>query len=233
MKTIGLIGGISWQSTLVYYKTLNELVIEQLGHPNSCKCLIHSVQFGEVKKLQYADDWDSLNSLMAQAAISLQKGGANLLMIGANTMHLTAPYISQQISIPIIHIVDAVGESIVEKGLAKVGLLGTQFTMQKDFYKTHLKTKFNVDTIVPEGDDFETVNSIIYNELIKGIINETSKQNYLQIMQRLIERGAQGIILGCTEIPLLVQQQDCNYPVFDTTMIHAKAAVQNALNHKI
>ncbi len=230
MKTIGLIGGISWQSTLVYYKILNELVVKEMGHPNSCKCLIHSVQFGEVKKLQYADDWNSLNALMAEAALSLQNGGADLLMIGANTMHLTAPYVSRKISIPIIHIVDAVGENIVAQGLTKVGLLGTQFTMQKDFYKTHLKKTFNINTIVPEGEDFETINTIIYTELVKGTINETSKQQYLQIMQRLVERGAQGIILGCTEIPLLVQQQDCDYPVFDTTDLHAKAAVQYALN---
>jgi len=229
MKTIGLIGGMSWQSTLVYYKTLNELVAEQVGHPHSCKCLIHSVQFADLKKLQYADDWDSLNNLMAEAAMSLQNGGADFLLIGANTMHLTAPYVSQQISIPIIHIVDAVGENIVEQGLTKVGLLGTQFTMQKDFYKTHLKTNFNVDTIVPEGEDFETINTIIYTELVKGVINESSKQSYLKVMQQLIEQGAQGIILGCTEIPLLVQQQDCDYPVFDTTMLHAKAAVMSAL----
>lgn len=229
MKTIGLIGGISWQSTLVYYKTLNELVAKQLGDPHSCKCLIHSVQFADVKKLQYADDWDSLNNLMGEAAMSLQNGGADLLLIGANTMHLTAPYVSQQISIPIIHIVDAVGESIVEQGLTKVGLLGTQFTMQKDFYKSHLKTNYNVDTIVPEGDDFETVNTIIYTELVKGMVNETSKKSYLQVMQGLIEQGAQGIILGCTEIPLLVQQKDCNYPVFDTTRLHAEAAVRHAL----
>jgi len=229
MKTIGLIGGISWQSTLVYYKILNELVAEQLGQLHSCKCLIHSVQFAEVKKLQYANDWDSLTHLMADAALSLQKGGADLLMIGANTMHLTAPYVSQQISIPIIHIVDAVGKSITKKGLTKVGLLGTRFTMQEDFYKTHLKTIFNVDTIVPEGDNFDIVNAVIYNELIKGIVSKKSKQDYLQIMQNLIERGAQGIILGCTEIPLLIQQTDCVYPVFDTTALHAKAAMLKAL----
>lgn len=229
MKTIGLIGGISWQSTLVYYKILNELAAQQLGEPHSCKCLINSVQFAAVKKGQLENDWDSLNELMAGAALSLQKAGADLLLIGANTMHLTAPYVQQKIDIPLLHIVDVVGEQIKVKDLNTVALLGTKYTMKKDFYKKHLKEKFEVDVLVPDGADFDLVNEVIYKELVKGIINENSKKQYLAIMNRLVEKGAQGIILGCTEIPLLVQQSDCAFPVFDTTRLHAEAAIALAI----
>lgn len=229
MKTIGLIGGISWQSTLVYYKILNELAAQQLGEPHSCKCLINSVQFAEVKKGQLENDWDSLNELIANAALSLQKAGADLLLIGANTMHLTAPYVQQKINIPLVHIVDVVGDQIKAKGLNRVALLGTRYTMQKDFYKKHLKEKFSVDALVPDGADFDLVNEVIYKELVKGIINEKSKQQYLAIMNRLIDNGAEGVILGCTEIPLLIQQSDCTFPVFDTTRLHAETAIAMAV----
>ena len=229
MKTIGLIGGISWQSTIVYYTILNELAAQKLGDPHSCECLIYSVQFAMVKKGQSENDWDSLNELMADAALSLQRAGADLLLIGANTMHLTAPFVQQKIDIPLIHIVDVVGKEIKTKGLKKVALLGTQYTMKKDFYKKHLKEKFEVDVIVPEGADFDLVNEVIYTELVKGIINPQSKQQYLNIMNTLIDKGAEGVILGCTEIPLLIQPVDCSFPVFDTTRLHAEAAIALAM----
>jgi len=229
MKTVGLIGGMSWQSTLMYYKILNELVEKAFGSPHSCKCLIHSVQFATIKKHQMANDWESLNVLMADAAQSLKNGGADLLMIGANTMHLTAPYIVENVDIPLVHIVNTVGEKIKTAGLAKVALLGTRFTMKKDFYKTHLKQKFDVDVIVPKGDDFKLIDEVIYKELVAGVINQKSKQAYLAVINRLSADGAEGVILGCTEIPLLIQQEDCEWPVFDTTFIHAEAAVKLAL----
>lgn len=229
MKTIGLIGGISWQSTLVYYSILNELAAQQLGDSHSCKCIINSVQFAKVKKGQLENDWDSLNELMADAALSLQRAGADLVLIGANTMHLTAPYVQQKIDIPLIHIVDVVGEKIEAKGLKTVALLGTQYTMKKDFYKKHLKQKFDAEVLVPDGADFDFINEVIYKELVKGVINQASKQQYINIMQKLIDQGAEGVILGCTEIPLLVQPTDCTFPVFDTTRLHAEAAIAFAL----
>jgi len=229
MKTIGLIGGISWQSTLMYYKILNELTVAALGEPHSCKCLIYSLQFAQVKKLQQQNDWESLNVLMADAAQALKNGGADLLLIGANTMHLTVPYIVKNIELPLVHIVDAVGEKIKVAKLNKVALLGTRFTMKKDFYKAHLQQKFGINVIVPAGDDFKLIDEIIYKELVKGNINENSKQQYLAVISGLVEQGAEGIILGCTEIPLLIQQADCEVPVFDTTFLHAEAAVKIAL----
>jgi len=229
MKTIGLIGGMSWQSTLLYYKLLNELTVKALGEPHSCKCLIHSVQFATLKKFQFQNDWESLNVLMAEAAQSLKNGGADLLMIGANTMHLTAPYIIENVDLPLVHLVDAVGEKIKIESLDKVALLGTQFTMKEDFYKNLLKQKFGIEVIVPEGDDFTLINEVIYNELVNGEINQKSKQQYIEIINRLVSLGAKGIILGCTEIPLLIQQKDCKVPVFDTTFIHTEAAIKEAL----
>jgi len=229
MKTIGLIGGISWQSTLLYYRILNELSIKALGEPHSCKCIIYSVQFATIKKLQLENDWDSLNVLMGNAAKALKSGGADLLIIGANTMHLTAPYIIKNVDIELIHIVDAVGAEIKEVGLKKVALFGTRFTMKKDFYKNHLKQKFDVEVIVPEGDDFDMIDTIICKELVKGIISQNSKQHYLTIIDRLTDLGAQGIILGCTEIPLLIEQKDCKVPVFDTTFLQAATAIKLAL----
>jgi len=229
MKTIGLIGGISWQSTVVYYSILNELAAEKLGGSHSCPCIIYSVQFAEVKKGQSENDWDSLNQLMADAALSLQRAGADLLLIGANTMHLTAPFVQQKIDIPLVHIVDVVGAQIKAKGLQTVALLGTKYTMEKDFYKVHLKEKYNVEVIIPDGADFDLIHQVIYTELIKGIINPKSKQQYLHIMDALVGKGAEGVILGCTEIPLLIQQADCTYPVFDTTRLHAEAAIALAI----
>lgn len=229
MKTIGLIGGISWQSTLVYYKILNETVAAKLGDTYSCKCIIQSLQFNEVKRLQNLNDWNSLNTLVADTAMALEKGGANLLMIGANTMHLTAPFVAKKINIPLVHIVDVVGRQIVKLNIKKVALIGTHFTMKEPFYKIHLNEKFEIEVSTPTGADFDCINDIIFNELVKGIFSAASKQKYQQIMEKLMSQGAEGIILGCTEIPLLINQKDCAYPVFDTTKLHAEAAVDAAL----
>lgn len=229
MKTIGLIGGISWQSTLMYYKIFNELAGKALGSPHSCNCIIHSLQFATVKKYQMEDDWESLNVLMANAAQSLKNAGADLLLIGANTMHLTSPYIIENVDIPLIHIVDAVGEKIKATNLHKVALLGTRFTMQKDFYKIHLKEKFDIDVVIPKDANFNLIDDVIYKELVKGKINQNSKQQYLEVIGCLASQGAEGVILGCTEIPLLIQQADCKLPVFDTTFLHAEAAIKLAL----
>jgi len=229
MKTIGLIGGMSWESSLEYYRIMNETVKKELGGQHSCQSLMYSVEFGEIVKLQHEGKWDELTKLMVKIGQSLKKGGADLIVICTNTMHLMAEDIAINTKLPLIHIVDAVGEKIVKKKLTKVALLGTKFTMEKDFYKKKLMEKYNIDVIIPNEKDREDVHNIIYNELIQGTIKESSKTKYKKIIEKLSSAGAEGVILGCTEIPLLIQQKDSVIPVFDTTKIHAKKAVEFAL----
>lgn len=229
MKTIGLIGGITPESTIMYYQVLNNLAKEHFGGNHSCKVIIFSVDFGEISKLQSENNWDKLHQIMSDAGKRLENAGAEIILICANTMHLSIEAVRKTVSVPVIHIAEATAEKITEKQLKTVALLGTKYTMGKDFF-INVLTSFGIKTIVPELDDRNKIHEIIYSELSKGILNNTSKQVYLQIIEKLIENGAEGIILGCTEIPLLIKQADVLKPVFDTTTIHASKAFKMALS---
>jgi len=229
MKTIGLIGGMSWESTLEYYRIINETVKEKLGKNHSAKCLLYSVDFAEVGKLQHEGKWNELAQLMVNAAQRLEKGDADFIIICANTMHKVAEDVQNNVNIPILHIVDAVAEKILAKGLAKVGLLGTKFTMEEDFYRGRLVEKHGLDVIIPSEADRQTIHRIIYEELCLGIVKDKSREAYLRIMDGLHKQGAEGIIEGCTEIVMLVRHEHTAIPLFDTTAIHAQEAVSVAL----
>lgn len=228
MKTIGLIGGMSWESSQVYYELINKKAREILGGFHSAKSIMVSVDFDEIEKLQHDDDWDELNKMMVQSAQQLEKARADFIVLCTNTMHLCSEEIKKNTSIPFLHIAEATAKKILEKKIDTVALLGTKFTMKKDFYKTVL-SDFGIDAIIPEEKDMEIIHNIIYNELVQGIIKESSREEYKRIIKTLQERGAEGVILGCTEIPLLIKQNDVEIPVFDTTEIHAFSAVEYAL----
>jgi aspartate racemase len=228
MKTIGIIGGLTWYSTAEYYKLLNELVNERLGGAHAAKIFLYSVDFAEIKTLTQAEDWKSIAEIMCTAAKNIERAGADCLMIGANTMHKIADEIQAAVSIPVIHIATATASVIKSKHLKKVALLGTKYTMQLDFYKNKL-ADLGIETIIPGEADIEYINNSIYNEFSKGIFLPETKAAYLHIMHGLIAQGAEGFILGCTEIPILIKQEDCVVPVFDTGLIHAAAAVDFAL----
>jgi aspartate racemase len=221
MKTIGLIGGMTPESTILYYRFLNEMAASTYGSKHSSKILIHSVDFGEISKLQTEGRWDLLDDLMADAASGLEKAGATCILICANTMHLTVDAIKAVVEIPVIHIGEATSEVINASQLSKVALLGTKYTMEKTFY-TDILTSKGIQTLIPESDDRQIIHDIIYNELAFGVISKESKIKYLKIIAKLIKDGAEGIILGCTEIPMLISQEDVSVPVFDTTKIHAE-----------
>jgi aspartate racemase len=229
MKTIGLIGGMSWESSLEYYRIINERVKEKLGGLHSAQCLMYSVEFDQIQHLQHIGDWDRLTQIMVDAAQRLEKGGAEFVVICTNTMHRMANEVQASISIPILHIADATAQKVAAKGITNVGLLGTKFTMEQDFYKGRLTEKHGIAVTIPNEEERNSVHGIIYNELCLGQINQPSKERYLQIIDSLVSHGAQGVILGCTEIPLLVHQSDVAVPVFDTTRIHAEMAVEYAL----
>ncbi len=229
MKTIGLIGGMSWQSSIEYYRIINETVAEQLGGTHSAKSVMLSVDFAEIEELQIAGKWVEQSEILISCARQLQNAGADFVLICTNTMHLLAEEVQNSIQIPLLHIADAAGEIIQSKGIRTVGLLGTRFTMEKDFYKVRLKEKFDITTIIPNEGEMEIIHNIIYDELVTGDINPISKGKYLEIMDRLVERGAEGIVLGCTEIGLLVNEHDTSIPLFETSSIHATAAVRMAL----
>lgn len=225
MKTIGLIGGMSWESTVTYYQILNETVKQRLGGLHSAKILLYSVDFDEIEKYQSSGEWEKSAEVLSQAAMNLEKAGADFIVICTNTMHKVAPKIQRHISIPIIHIAEATADELIKRGISRVALLGTKYTMTQDFYKDKL-LKAGIDVVIPDSTGIETVNDIIYKELCLGIISEESKKKYLEIIDRLAEQGAQGVILGCTEIGLLIQQTDTSLPVFDTTQIHAIKAAE-------
>lgn len=229
MKTIGLIGGMSWESSALYYKLLNDAVKAKLGGLHSCQCLMYSIDFGILERLQRAGEWESATEMMIDAGLRLQNGGAEMIVICANTMHISADAMEKKLTIPLIHIVDATAEVIKTTGIKKVGLLGTRFTMEKDFYTQRLRQKHGLEVLIPEEKDIEIIHTVIFKELVCGIISNTSREQYKKIIARLVERGAEGIILGCTEIPLLISQSDCSVPAFDTTKIHAEKAVELAL----
>lgn len=225
MKTIGLLGGMSWESTIEYYKILNEEINNRLGGHHSAKILLYSIDFEIIKNEHFAQNWNEVARLLTEPALKLQEAGADAIVICTNTMHLVADKVQEKLSIPIIHIVKETGKKASEKKLKKVGLLGTKDTMEKPLYKNIFKDQFGIDIIVPDESDRVLVNTIIYDELVMGKITNPSKENYLAIISKLIEKGAEGIILGCTEIPLLIKEKDVSVPIFDTTMIHAMAAI--------
>ena len=229
MRTIGLIGGMSWESSLEYYRIMNETVKEKLGLLHSAKCILYSFDFEDVARLQHEREWEKLTKMMIEAAQILEKAGADFIVICANTMHKMAEDIQNKINIPILHIADATSKKILEKNIKRVGLLGTKFTMEEDFYKGRLIDKYEIKVIIPNEEERQIVHKVIYNELCLGKINQSSKKKFKKIIQNLISNGAEGIMLGCTEIPLLIKQEDVEVPLFDTTTIHAKYAVENAL----
>lgn len=229
MKKIGLIGGMSFESSLDYYKIINETTQLKLGGLHSAECLMYSVDFERIELLQHENKWEELTDIMVNIAKKLKDSGADFIVICTNTMHKMATAIENKVGIKVLHIAEATGEKVIEKGLKKVALLGTIFTMKQDFYKKVLKEKFNIDIITPNEADSEIVHEIIYTELCKGIINESSKEKYKKIIKNLQLNGAEGVILGCTEIPLLIKQEDVDIPIFDTTTIHAVSAVEFAL----
>lgn len=232
MKTIGLIGGLSWESTTDYYRYINTLVKEKMGGLHSAKCLLYSFDFEEIVALQKAGHWEKATELMINAAKTLEAGGADVVLICTNTMHKMAKEVQASLSIPLLHIAEVTGNKAKEAGLKKVGLLGTMFTMEHVFYKETLLDQ-GIETIVPEKEDRESVHHIIFDELCKGIILPESKKTYIRIIEKLIDQGAEGVILGCTEIPLLIKQEDSSIPLFDTTFLHAKAAVSFALTKEL
>lgn len=226
-----MLGGMSWESTASYYKALNEGVKSQLGGLHSAKICLYSVDFDEIEKLQHQGHWSETALILAEAAKSVERGGADFLMICTNTMHKVVPEIESQISIPILHIADATAKSLVRDGVTKVGLLGTRFTMEQDFYKGRITEKFGIEVIVPDADEQTVVHDIIYKELCLGQINSDSRERYLEIIANLYAQGAQAVILGCTEIALLVKQSDTAVPLYDTTQIHAAHGVEWALGY--
>ena len=229
MKTIGLIGGMSWESSVVYYQIINRRTKEILGGLHSAKSLMYSVDFDAVARMQREEDWGGIEKMMIDLARKLEGGGADCVVICANTIHLVADAVEQSIRIPLLHIGDATGAAIKNAGLKKVGLLGTKYTMEKDFLKQRLLDKFEIETIVPHYADREKVHSIIYNELVKGEISEDSREVYLEIIDKLSANGAEGIVLGCTEIPLLIGNEYTDAVLFDTTRLHAEKAVEFAV----
>jgi len=229
MKTIGLIGGMSWESSLEYYRILNETVKQKLGGFHSAKCVMYSVDFEEIEKLQHQGDWDAATLLMIDAAQRVERAGAEFLVICTNTMHKMADEVGRELNIPILHIADVTAEAIKAQGQATIGLLGTRFTMEQDFYKGRLQQKHGIEVLIPGEKDRLSIHTILYDELCLGEIKQASQEAFQRIIADLEGKGAQGIVLGCTEIPLIVKQEDYTIPLFDTTTLHAQAAVEFAL----
>ncbi len=224
-----MIGGLSWESSQVYYQILNEKVNEALGGFHSARCILESVDFGEIEKLQSKDDWETMDEHMAEAAKNLENAKAELIILCTNTMHLCSDAIINNVGIPFLHIARETAKRIKATGLEKVLLLGTKFTMERDFFKDILQDEFGIRVVIPNKEDQNLIHNVIYQELVHGNIIPQSKANYQQIISKMIKEGAEGVILGCTEIPLLIKASDVAIPIFDTTRIHAEAAVQFAL----
>ncbi len=225
-KTIGLIGGMSWESSKLYYEFLNTKAKDILGGSHSAKCIMVSVDFADIERLTIKGDWDAIGELMKQSAQQLEMAGADIILLCTNTIHLVSHYISENVSIPFMHIATTTGESIKNKGLKKVALLGTKVTMEKDFYTKILVNDFELEVIIPETKDRQVVHDIIYNELVKGHFTNVSKQEIINIIKELQNQGAQGVILGCTELPILISELDIEIPIFDTGKIHAYKALE-------
>ncbi|MGP9632939.1 aspartate/glutamate racemase family protein [Halomonas sp. AOP43-A1-21] len=229
MQVIGVLGGMSWESTQSYYRALNEGVKHALGGFHSAKIVLVSVDFAEIETLQQQGDWDKAGELLASAAQNIERAGADFLLLATNTMHKVAPAIEKAIGIPLLHIADATAEQLMQDGITRVGLLGTRFTMEQDFYKARLQDAFGIEVVVPDDTEREAVHRIIFDELCQGKINSDSRERYLEIIDSLHQQGAQAVILGCTEIALLVEQAHTHVPLYDTTALHASRAVARAL----
>lgn len=230
MRTIGMIGGMSWESTAHYYRIINQEVRERIGGLHSARCVLLSLDFSPIAALQKEGRWDALTQEMVNAARALERGGADSVMICTNTMHLMADEVAASVAIPLIHIVDPTAQTIKTQGIRKVGLLGTAFTMEQDFYKGRMRDQYGLDVVIPTPEDRETVHRIIYDELVQGRIEPSSRLEMRGVIARLVQSGAQGVVLGCTELMLLIQPEDSMVPLFDTTELHAKAAVDFALS---
>jgi len=228
LKTIGLIGGMSWESSMTYYKVINETVKNKLGGLHSAKCIMYSVDFYEIEKCQADGNWEKSGEILGEAAYNLEKAGADFIVICTNTMHKVINQIKEKISIPILHIAEMTAEKILEKGLKNIALLGTKYTMEQDFYKSKLIEK-GINVIIPDKNDIEIINEVIYDELCLGTINSDSKKKFLEIVDKLRSKGAEGIILGCTEIGLLIKNEDTDVPLFDTAIIHAEQAAMYSI----
>lgn len=229
MKTIGLIGGMSWESTVTYYKIINEVIKKQLGGLHSAKCLLYSVDFHEIEECQADGEWDKSGKILSEAAVNLEKAGADFIVICTNTMHKVAGQIQKGVSIPILHIAEATADELNQDQVKKAALLGTKYTMQQDFYKEKIIAR-GIDVIIPDEEDIEMVNAVIYNELCLGKTTDQSRKEFIRIIEGLAAKGAEGIILGCTEIGLLVKQEDTSIPLYDTTQIHAARAALYSIN---
>lgn len=229
MKTIGLLGGMSWESTASYYQLINESIKKELGGLHSAKIALYSVDFAEIEQLQHQGEWDKTAAILTKAAQGIEKAGADFILICTNTMHRVAPQVQAGITVPLLHIADATAEEIIKKDIKKIGLLGTAFTMEQDFYKGRLEKQYKLSVITPDEADRVIVHQVIYEELCLGEIRDASRHEYLRIIDKLVEQGAEGIILGCTEIALLVKPEDTDIQLFDTTKIHALKAVEKAL----
>jgi len=230
MKVIGLIGGMSWNSSLEYYRLINEMVSRRLGGLHSACVLLYSLDFEEIERAQQESRWEDAAGILSKAGMALKRAGADFLLICTNTMHKVADKVGESARLPILHIVDTTGNAIREQGLSKVGLLGTRFVMAEQFYQGRLKKRFDIDVVAPAEDEQAVVHRIIYDELCRGKIRDSSRQSCLEIIEKLTKRGAEGIVLGCTELPLLIRPSDVQVPVFDTTRLHAEAAVEMALS---
>lgn len=230
MKTIGLIGGMSWESSKIYYQYINEIVKERLGGSHSAKSVLSSVDFAEIERFSFSGEWDEIGKLMEEQAKNLKNAGSDFIILCTNTIHLVSDAITNAVDIPFLHIANATGEAIKSKGLKKVALLGTKFTMEKDFYTKILEEQYDLQVLIPNEEDRDTLQSIIYNQLVKGVFTEESKEICLDIIKKMEAQGAEGAILGCTELPILIPEKDVSLPTFDTTKIHAQKAVDFALN---
>ena len=229
MKTIGLIGGMSWESTVTYYKIINETIKRELGGLHSAKILLYSVDFDEIEKYQSSGEWDKSAAVLGDAAANLEKAGADFILICTNTMHKVADTVQRRISVPILHIAEITADVLKSEGIKKVGLLGTKYTMTQDFYKAKL-IEAGIEVVIPDEAEVEMINDVIFNQLCLGIISEESRTRFVEAIEQLKAKGAQGVILGCTEIGLLIEQKDSFLPVFDTTLIHAEKAALISLN---
>ncbi len=229
MKIIGLIGGMSWESTAHYYAHLNRRAKQRLGGRHSAKQLLYSIDFDELATLQHADRWDEAKAMMVEGAKSLERGGADCVLICANTMHIAAPEVEEAIKIPVLHVVDVTAAAILNSGAKRVGLLGTAFTMEMPFYADRLRKKFGLDVLVPEQEDRALTHRIIFDELVQGVVSAQSRQRFREIIGRLVAKGAEAVILGCTELMMIVEPPDSTVPLFDTTTLHCAAALDFAL----
>lgn len=229
MKTIGLLGGMSWESTVHYYQIINEEVQNKLGGLHSAKIVLYSVEFSEIEQYQFNGQWEKCGDLLGKAAKCLERAGADFILICTNTIHKVAPQIASAIQIPMIHIADATADELKKCGIGRAGLLGTKYTMLQDFYKNRLADR-GIDVLIPDEADVETINAVIFEELCVGKINEDSRKKFQRMIEKLKEAGAEGVILGCTELGLLIRQSDASIPVFDTAVIHAKKAAQIAMS---